>query len=375
MNIGSDRFLDAGLFTLAFAGLLADGGIAGGHGLTFQGCLVAAAAAAALSLLRSRPLAALLGTELGALGCAAVLTANVSAVGVVMVAMFGLGLLGDRRRALAVGGISGVLLVLALMGLDHSIEPTGGALRLLLVLAALVTGDTVRSRRALRAAAAAQAQREAQAQEELNRQRVANERLRIARDLHDTLAHALVAINVRAGVAAFLGSSQDPTAALLQIKDLSAEALKDLRGTLHILRQADEAAPVVPVLDLTGLPALVETIHAGGLDVRLRQGVDSAIVPSPVSQIAYRIVQEALTNVLRHAGATVADVRVGAVNSCLEVVVRDDGRGAAQVVVGHGLRGMSERAAAVGGQVIAGPYAGGGWQVRALLPLTQGWDG
>jgi signal transduction histidine kinase len=108
--------------------------------------------------------------------------------------------------------------------------------------------------------------------------------------------------------------------------------------------------------------------------VHLRQEVNGTVVPSPVSQVAYRIVQEALTNVLRHAGASAVLVLVAVVEGFLEVRVSDDGRGGAEVIAGHGLRGMSERATAVGGQVIAGPRDGGGWQVQALLPLTQRWD-
>jgi signal transduction histidine kinase len=374
MGVRRQRWLDIGLAAAAFAALVADGSVAQGHQLGPVAYVLAAATAVPLAWRRSAPLPALLAIEVGAVGCVAVFDASSSALAVAIVGLFTVGLLGGRRRALIAGGVSGVVLVVATLAVEHSVEPTGGALRLLLVLAALATGDTVRSRRALRASAAAQAMREAEALEELNRQRVANERLRIARDLHDTLAHALVAINVRAGVAAFLGKSQDPTAALLQIKNLSAEALNDLRGTLRILREADEAAPVVPVLDLTGLPSLVDKIHAGGIAVQLRQEVHGVVVPSPVSQVAYRIVQEALTNVLRHAGASAVLVLVAVVEDFLEVRVSDDGRGGPEAVEGHGLRGMSERATAVGGQVVAGPRDGGGWQVQALLPLTQRWD-
>jgi signal transduction histidine kinase len=210
--------------------------------------------------------------------------------------------------------------------------------------------------------------REEREREEQARQRVANERLRIARDLHDTLAHALVAINVRAGVAAHL-QSQDPAAALLDIKAVSAEALRDLRVTLGLLRERNEAAPVSPALDLTALPTLIDRARASGLDADVDiQG--NGEVPSPVGQAAFRIVQEALTNVLRHAGASSAHVVVKTSGGTLEVEVTDDGRGGTAETEGHGLRGMDERAAALGGRVVTGPRVEGGWRVFARLPLS-----
>jgi signal transduction histidine kinase len=211
--------------------------------------------------------------------------------------------------------------------------------------------------------------REEREREEKARQRVADERLRIARELHDTLAHALVAINVRAGVAAHL-QSQDPAAALLDIKAVSAEALRDLRVTLGLLRERDEAAPVSPVLDLTALPVLIDRARASGLDADVDIQGNGVVVPSPVGQAAFRIVQEALTNVLRHAGASSAHVLVTTSGANLQVEVTDDGRGGTVGTEGHGLRGMEERAAALGGSVVTGPRVEGGWRVLAQLPLS-----
>src|SRR5438309_1385350 len=126
--------------------------------------------------------------------------------------------------------------------------------RLPLVVVALAIGDTVRSRRALRDAERERAEREAHEREEEGRRRVADERLRIARELHDTLAHSLVAINVSAGVAVDLHDSEDPLAALQDIKHVSATALHDLRATLSLLRERDDAAPTAPARDLGSLP-------------------------------------------------------------------------------------------------------------------------
>jgi signal transduction histidine kinase len=252
-----------------------------------------------------------------------------------MVALFTVALLGHRQRSLVVGAVTGVALVWTIVLLDDdSLELTTVALRLLLVVAALAVGDTLRSRQELRAAALDESLRQEREREEKARQRVANERLRIARDLHDTLAHALVAINVRAGVAAHL-QSQDPAAALLDIKTVSAEALRDLQVTLGLLRERDEAAPVSPVLDLTALPVLVDRARASGLDA----DVDIHVLVTTSGTI-------------------------------LQVEVTDDGRGGTAGTEGHGLRGMEERAAALGGRVVTGPRVEGGWRVLAQLPLS-----
>jgi signal transduction histidine kinase len=245
---------------------------------------------------------------------------------------------------------------------------------LLLVFASLALGDTIRSRRALGAAARERARREAREREEEGRRRAADERLRIARELHDTLAHALVAINVRSSVALDLGQSQDPSTALQDIKQASATALRDLRATLSLLRDQGDDAPTAPAFDLEGLPGLVGNARAAGLRTEVEVDVDRAVVPSAISGAAFRIVQEALTNVLRHADASSAHVRVRATSDTLDVEVTDDGRTeSAGVSPGHGLRGMAERAAALGGRLDVGPRREGGWRVRARLPL--GGDG
>jgi signal transduction histidine kinase len=345
--------------------------------LSSDGALPAAAyplavlAGAPLAFRRRAPLAALFAVEAGAIACVAVFRPTWAAIAIVMVALFTAALLGDRRRSLIAGAVTGAALVGATLVLDDSIELTSAAVRLLLLLAALALGDTVRSRRALRAAALEKAKRDEREREEQSRRRVANERLRIARELHDTLAHSLAAINVRAGVAAHLRDSQDPSEALLDIKQLSAEALRDLRVTLGLLRERDEAAPVLPVLDLGALPRLVEGARAAGIDTDVDIELNGELVPSPVGQAAFRIVQEALTNVMRHAHASSARVHVGRSSVALLVEITDDGRGGVAGVEGHGLSGMAERASALGGRVVAGPRAEGGWRVEAQLPLRR----
>jgi signal transduction histidine kinase len=363
------RSSDGALALAGATALIVDGLLKADGGLPAGAYLLAVAAAAPLAFRRTAPLAALLGVEAGAIVCVAVFGPAWAAIALVMVALFTVALLGDRQRSLVVGAITGIAIVATIKVLEGSIELTDTAIRLLLVLAALVAGDAVRSRRSLRAAALAQAERELREREEENRRRVADERVRIARDLHDTLAHALVAINVQAGVAAHL-DSPDPTPALLDIKAVSAGALRDLRVTLGLLREPDESAPVSPALDLHAVPALVDRARALGLDADADVEVNGEVVPSPVGQAAFRIVQEALTNVVRHAHASSAHVLVRTGRGVLEMEITDDGRGGAGAVEGHGLRGMSERAAALGGRVVTGPQAEGGWRVQALLPLA-----
>jgi signal transduction histidine kinase len=365
------RRLDVGLALAGAAALIVEGLLRAPHDLPLGAYPLAALTAVPLAIRTRAPLAALFGVEAGAIACVAVFRPTWAAVALVMVALFTVALLGDRQRSLAVGAVTAIGLVITIFLLDGSLELTGAAIRLLLVVAALALGDTMRSRRALRAAALAESRREEREREEQSRQRVAAERLHIAQELHDTLAHALVAINVRAGVAAHLNQSEDPAAALLDIKTVSAEALRDLRVTLGLLREHGEAAPVSPALDLSALPALVERARATGLDADVDIEVNGEVVPSPVAQAAFRIVQEALTNVLRHARASSAHVLVTTTGRTLEVDVTDDGRGGAAGTEGHGLQGMTERAAALGGRVDTGPRVEGGWRVHALLPLSR----
>jgi signal transduction histidine kinase len=239
-----------------------------------------------------------------------------------------------------------------------------------LVFAAVAIGDTRRARRALSAAAAERATRLERDREEENKRRVQDARLSIARDVHDTVAHALVEINVHAGVTAHV-KGQDPTMALAYIKKTSAQALNDLRTTLSVLRETDEIAPTAPALSLDAVPDLIRRAREAGLDAEADIRVDGVAVPSAVGQVGFRIVQEALTNVLRHADAKSTQVRIGVDHDDLDIAVSDDGRGGIASGNGHGLRGMSERIAALGGKLDAGPTQNGGWRIHARLPLTR----
>jgi signal transduction histidine kinase len=307
-----------------------------------------------------KPLTALLATTAGLVVCLAVFQPYHTAIFVLAVALYHVASLGDRRRSLIVGAATAAFVVIVIVVIADNVA-VNTAIRLGVVFAALVLGDTVRSRRELR-----EARREEREQE--NRRRVADERLRIARDLHDTVAHALVAINVRAGVAAHLHGSDE---ALQDIMTVSSDALNDLRATLDLLRDADDPAPTVPTLDLASLTQLLDRAKAAGLDTDANVQLNGQAIPIAVGQAGFRIVQEALTNVMRHAAASRARVNLHIEADTLHVEVTDDGNAAAPTAGGHGLRGMRERAAALGGDVTAGPAERGGWQVHARLPLRS----
>jgi signal transduction histidine kinase len=358
---------------LAFAGAAALAGDGKGSvwiavGLSLIACLPLAWSSQA-------PLTALLGVATGLLICVAVFQPYDTAIWVLAVPLFNVASLGDRRRSLLVGAGTAVLLVAVIMIIASDNIARNTAIRLGVVLGALVIGDTVRSRRDLRAANRERDVRIAQEHEQENRRRIADERLRIARDLHDTVAHALVAINVRAGVAAHLHASEDSDGALSDIMAVSAEALNDLRTTLSLLREADDAAPTAPTIDLASMTQLLDRAKAAGLDAEADVELNGRTLPIAVEQAGFRIVQEALTNVMRHAAASRALVVLRIEADTLHIDVTDDGTGTASGPPSagrHGLQGMTERAAALGGTVSAGPAERGGWHVHARLPLTHG---
>jgi signal transduction histidine kinase len=212
------------------------------------------------------------------------------------------------------------------------------------------------------------------AREEEARRQAGEERLRIARELHDVLAHNISLINVQAGTALHLMDEQPEQArtALAAIKDASKEALRELRSVLDVLRARDEEPPRSPTPGLAHLDDLVARSEAAGLDVDVEvEGVPRQL-PAEIDRAAFRIAQEALTNVTRHAVDASATVRVAYGDEDLTVQVVDDGRGAPTLPApgaGSGIAGMRERAAALGGQLDAGPRPGGGFRVRARLPL------
>jgi signal transduction histidine kinase len=239
---------------------------------------------------------------------------------------------------------------------------------LLLLAVPKLTGDAVRTRRLRMEALEA---RVGMAEQETLR-RIAEERLRIAREVHDVVGHGLATITLRAGVADRV-ADRDPDevrAALQAIRKVSRESLAELSALLGVLRAEGETERA-PTPDLAALPRLVDGLRDAGMDVALEADANGGgPPPEMVGAAAYRIVQEALTNVARHAGAgAAARVCVARHDGVVEIEVRDDGIGATALTAGAGLTGMRERAAAVGGRLEAGGVPGGGFRVWASLPV------
>ena len=277
-------------------------------------------------------------------------------------------------RAVAAGLLTvGVLMAASAARNPFGYISAGGYYLIPLMGVAVVFGGiAVVNRRAYAASIQERAEQDA-------RRRIDEERLRIARELHDVVAHTMATINVQAGVAAHVLPTKPEAAAdaLQAIKTASKEGLRELRAILNVLRQADDADPVQPAPGLAQLDALVEGARRAGLPITLTVTGPPFPLPAAVDLAAYRIVQESLTNVIRHAGPAAAAVWLSYHPDEIDIDVTDTGHGpkaspgsaAAGGTAGHGQAGMRERAAAVGGTVQTGPCPGGGYQVTARLPV------
>ena len=248
----------------------------------------------------------------------------------------------------------------------------------LVIAAAWLLGYFVGVRRAYTARLEQTAELE-RARAELARRAVAEERLRLARELHDVVAHSISVIAVQSGVGAHVAKTQPEEAAkaLAAIESTSRAALIELRRLLGVLRQEGEPqGSLAPVPGLADLDALLAEGAKAGLGVRLQVEGTPSQLPAGVDLSAYRIVQEALTNVVKHAGPARAQVTIGYHDQDVTVEVTDNGRGGTAPTgdgharVGHGLIGMRERVAVFGGDLEAGPRPGGGFRVAARLPLA-----
>jgi signal transduction histidine kinase len=306
------------------------------------------------------------------LACLAAFHPNRAAVGIVILLVFTIGLEGGRTRSLVVGALMAPVVTAAVF-----ITGTRGTILDVIaystpVLGALLAGEALRARQALGRALAEEA---ARTREAAAQHRYDSERLALANELHDIIGHTLVAINVRAAAAARrerkAGGGEAP-AALDEIASASAEALTELRTALKDLRTAqDGPAPLHPIRDMASLADLIAGVEAAGLTVDLKVTGEPAALPASVGHAGYRIVQEGLTNVLRHSTARQAQVRIEIDGRAVAVEITDDGpkRAATFPAGGHGVRGMQERAAALGGSCEAGTANGAGWRVRARIPV------
>ncbi|MBI5103784.1 MAG: sensor histidine kinase [Solirubrobacterales bacterium] len=285
-----------------------------------------------------------------------------------MAAAFLLGSLRDPARArLGLAVVLGGAVVIATQLPDHS---AGDVVAVPAIFAVAWLAGTAQRQRAEQAEAAeeraARAEREREAAARLA---VAEERVRIARELHDIVAHAVSVMVLQTGAVRHrLPPEGEDAAALRQVEETGRGAMAEMRKLLGALRRPDEDAELAPQPGLGRLGELVDEVRRAGLDVELRVDGPAAGLPEAVDVSAYRIVQEGLTNTLKHAHASHADVHVRCDEHEVRIEVRDDGAGD-RGGAGHGLVGVRERVAVYGGDLHAGTAEGGGFALTARLPL------
>ena len=341
--------------------------------LTF---LLVTAASGAVAIRRRQPLLAL------AIGCGAVFLLVVadwpegSVPLLVLLLTYTVAAFESSRRALY--GLAIVYLTLILLGVTDSpgLDALGVVGNLAVFTVAWTVGIALRARRESLEARVREADERANVERQTAARALAEERLRIAQELHDVVAHSMSVIAVQAGVGAHVLDErpEQARAALEAISATSRGTLTEMRRLLGVLRDGDGERSNAPAPSLADLPRLVDDVKAAGVPVELRITGAADCVAAGVELSAYRVVQEALTNVIKHAGTiTTVGVNVRHLPGSLEVEVVDDGRGAAAsmngVDGGHGLLGMRERVELWGGDLAVGPVAGGGYRVRATLPV------
>ncbi|MEU1587124.1 sensor histidine kinase [Micromonospora sp. NPDC005710] len=274
-----------------------------------------------------------------------------------------------RSRRISVATAAFVLVVQMVVAVALQIGPADLNERvtqnLLAVAVAWMIGNSARQRRLFAEAQRAEAAASA----------VQAERLRIARELHDVVAHCVGVVAMQAGMARRVFDTQPEEArnALTEIEQTGRETLASLRRMLGSLRRADltsGSAPLDPAPRLSDLDQLAERSSALGLQVEVRSRGEDRPLPSDIDLSAYRIIQEAVTNVVRHAGAQHCEVVVDRRPDELSIQVTDDGRGAVGTGTGFGIVGMRERVSLLGGQFDAGPRPEGGFRVAARIPLV-----
>ncbi|MBW0089482.1 sensor histidine kinase [Pseudonocardia sp. KRD-184] len=363
----SDALLAVAVSTLVAAAVVADGGpparvaLAGAFAAGFGALLLGG---------RRRPVAVLVAT---AAGMVAYYVLDLPPIGLAAPVAAALYLAAERGRVRAAAGVAAALLAVSVAARLAEGDDPAFVLGLQLgseavtVVAVIALGDAVRSRRSLRAELRRQADVAAVEQRREAARQVDAERVRVARELHDTVGHAVSVIALQSAVAQEAiddGATDAARGAVATIREVSGGVMSELRATLGTLR----AGTREPAPGLDGLGALAEGVTRSGLPVELRVNGATAAVPAVVGTTAYRIVQEALTNALRHAGAHRVTVVVDASEPGLTVEVVDDGRGGPVTERGNGLRGMAERVALLGGALVAGDAPGGGFRVHASLP-------
>jgi signal transduction histidine kinase len=297
------------------------------------------------------------------------------------VALYTLAAYGDGRRTLRIAGVGTTVLAVGWLIAAADIEPRVAIgwvfFRIGASVISTILGESVRSRRVIAADAQERAELAERSRDEETRARVDAERLRIAREVHDTVAHAIAIINVQSGVTAHVLDKRPEQAreALHIIEKTSSRALHEMRTILGVLRDGDDREPY-PGLDQ--IHELTDKARDAGIDIEIEQTSPLPSLPSAVDSAAYRIVQESITNVIRHVGPTRVTVTLEPSVDALRIQVIDEGRAPAHVPVrtgnsattGRGIVGMRERCQLLGGELDAMSLPGGGFEVTAHLPLA-----
>ena len=342
--------------------------------VSIAGLFVLAVASGVLYWRRSRPLVAL-GVTLSASALAAALASlgsvgasELELVGVAtLVALYGVGRYATDDRWSQVG-LGGWFAVIALSATVEGVTPIEIGFGFVVAFVVWYLGRRLR----LRAERASELERERAAEA---RRAIAEERTRIARELHDVVAHRVSLMTVQAGAAKTVAADDLESAvkAMEAVEDAGRQALSELRHLLDVLRPEAEVDGLGPQPGLGDVPRLVGQFEQAGLEVSLTMGGARTDLPARVGLSAYRIVQEALTNVLKHAGPTArTDVWLSTDDDRVAIEVLDDGRGATILPgSGQGIVGMRERAHLLGGSLDAGPRPDGGFRVVASLPIDQ----
>ncbi|MEV0353279.1 histidine kinase [Nonomuraea sp. NPDC050680] len=313
------------------------------------------------------------------------------------VALYTVAAYGDGRRSLVIAGVATSVLAIGWLVAAADIEPRAAVgwvyFRIGASVMSAALGESVRSRQVIAAEAQERAELAERTREKEARARVDAERLRIAREVHDTVAHAIAIINVQSGVTAHVLDRKPEVAreALRAIEQTSSRALHEMRAILGVLRDdGDDNDGRVPYPGLGQIDELAAKARAAGLDIELKESSSAAPLPSAVGGAAYRILQESITNVIRHVGPTRVTVALNHGTEALEIRVTDEGRHAApghgsagphlparhqpgtggSAQPGRGILGMRERCQLLGGELDAGPLPGGGFEVSARLPLA-----
>lgn len=354
----------------------------GSQGITFRdpspvGVVLALAASVPLAWRRRWPFSTFFVVAMSAMAYEVAGFATVFAPFGLLVALYTVGAHCPRQRSRLAALITAVGLAVVLLTARWDVNAASISSNVIVFATVWLIGDNLRTRRAYVASLQDRAERAERTRAAEAQRAVAEERTRIARELHDVVAHSMSVMVVQAGAARrVLDRNPGQTAEALEaIEATGRQAMTEMRRLLGVLRDSGEGARIrAPQPSMAELRALVEQFADAGLPVTLSVDGDERDLPAGVALSAYRIVQEALTNSLKHAGpAAAVEVRVRYEDDEVVVEVLDDGRGvvaATSSTAGHGLVGMRERVDVCGGELRTGPRAGGGFGVRARLPVT-----